>query len=336
VTEDNRPIVAVTVGDEAGIGPEVVAKALSRRDVYEWCRPLTIGSMDVMQHTIDGLGLSCSLRRVERPREGCYQLGTIDLIDMGGLVWGDFALGQVQSEVGRAAMGQTEAAVRLALSKEIDAICSAPVNKDAMHQAGYSFPGQTEFFAHLTGARHYAMMLSFGEIRVFFVTNHVSMRQACDLITKSRVLDVVRVANQALQDLGIVNRLIGVAGLNPHCGEHGRMGTEEIDCIIPALDEARKWGFAVEGPIPGDIIFARAKEGRYGAVVAMYHDQGNAPIKLLGHHAAVTVVVGLPIVRTSVAHGTAYDIVGRGLADPSTIVEAIRSAAQFAAARRQE
>jgi 4-hydroxythreonine-4-phosphate dehydrogenase len=289
-----------------------------------------------MQHCMDGLGLSCSLCRVQSPKEGRYEQGTIDLIDLGGLVWGDFALGQVQAEVGRAAMAQTEAAVQLALSGEIDAICSAPVNKEAMHQAGYSFPGQTEFFAHLTGARHYAMMLSFGEIRVFFVTNHVSMRQACDLITKSRVLDAIRVANQALQDLGIENRLIGVAGLNPHCGEHGRMGTEEIDCIVPALEEAYKCGLTVEGPIPGDIIFARAKDGRYGAVVAMYHDQGNAPIKLLGHHAAVTVVVGLPIVRTSVAHGTAYDIVGRGLADPSTIVEAIKLAAQFATARRRK
>ena len=334
--EDTRPIIAVTVGDEAGIGPEVVARALAATRVYDWCRPLVIGSVDVMRHTINNLGLSSSLRQVEQPKEGGYQPGTIDLLDAGGLAWGSFALGQVQAKVGKAAMVHTEVAVRLALSGHVHGICSAPVNKEAMHLAGYDFPGQTELLAHLTGARKYAMMLSFGAIRVFFVTNHVSMRQACEQITKSRVLHVIQVADQGLRDLRVGRSLIGVAGLNPHCGEHGLMGREEIDCIVPAVEEARQLGIEVEGPIPGDIIFAWAKDGRYGAVVAMYHDQGNTPIKLLGYHAAVTVVVGLPIVRTSVAHGTAYDIAGKGIADPSTIVEAIKVAAQFAAARQEE
>lgn len=334
MVEYSRPVVGVAVGDEAGIGPEVVAKALTREEIYGSCRPLVIGSMDVMLHTIDTLDLQLALRRVERPGDSRFKRGTIDFLDVCGLAWGSFRLGEVQVEVGKAMMRYTEKAVELALSGDIDAICSAPVNKEAMRLAGYDFPGQTEFLAYLTGAKGYAMMLTFGVIRVFFVTNHVAMRRACDLITERRVLDTIQVAERALGDLRIGKPIIGVAGFNPHCGEHGLMGREEMDSIIPAIARARELGIEVEGPIPGDVIFALAKDGHYDAIVAMYHDQGNMPVKLLGFRAAVTVVVGLPIIRTSVAHGTAYDIAGKGIADPSTMVEAIKVAAQFAAAKR--
>ncbi len=332
MTTDSRPIVGITVGDEAGIGPELVAKVLAQTDTYAWCRPLAVGSIDVMRHTIAYLGLPLSLRAVGEPTEGCFEPGTVDFLDVGGLRWCSYALGRTDAAVGRASIAYTQKAVELALAKSIDAICSAPVSKEAMHLAGYDFPGQTEFIAHLTGARKYAMMLAFSVIRVFFVTNHVALREACALITESKVREVIEVAHTALQSFGMSKPLIGVAALNPHCGEHGLMGTEERDGIIPAIERAREAGIQVEGPIPADIIFTWAKDGRYDAVIAMYHDQGNTPVKLLGFRAAVTVAVGLPVVRTSVAHGTAYDIVGKGIANSSTMSEAVKVAAELAVA----
>lgn len=335
MNDSSLPIVGITIGDPAGIGTEVTVKCLTDENLYNLCRPLVIGSLDIVQATVGALGLPLQTRGVLTSDEARFQPRTVDVLDVPNLQQGEYQMGVIDARVGRASIEYTERAVDLALAGNIEAICSAPVNKEAMHLAGYDFPGQTELLAQLTGAKRSALALLAGQVRVFFVTNHVGLRQACELITAGKVLATVEIAHRGLEELGIAAPLLGVAGLNPHCGEGGLFGREEIDEISPALEEARRRGIRVEGPIPGDVIFSLARAGRYEAVIAMYHDQGNIPIKVLMERGAVTLVVGLPVVRTSVAHGTAYDIAGKGLADPSTMKEAIRAAAFFAARRKE-
>jgi 4-hydroxythreonine-4-phosphate dehydrogenase len=334
VSDRERPIVGLTMGDPAGIGPEIVVKAMNEAGLYEDCRPLAIGDAGVMRRAIAALGLGLALHVVGDPTDGTYQHGTLDLLQA---VSGDLSklrLGQVQPEAGKAAAECVIKATELALAGQIAAIATAPLNKDALNQAGYHYPGHTEMLADLTDAKDFSLTLIAGKLRVIHVTTHVSMRRALDLVDRDRVLRIVRLADRFCRYLGVESPRVAVAGFNCHAGENGLFGNEEIDQIKPAIDQARQEGVDASGPWPGDTIFYRASRGEFDIVVAMYHDQGHIPVKMLGFEAGVNTTAGLPIIRTSVDHGTAFDIAGQGRASHGSMLEAVKLAARLARERR--
>lgn len=331
--EAERPVIGVTMGDSAGIGPEVIAKALSMRELYEVCRPIVIGDADVMGEATKIAGVRLRVNRIGQPDEGAFEHGTIDIIDLGNIDMDRLRHGEISEMAGRAAVEYVERAVELALKGRVQAIATAPLNKEAMNRAGFNYPGHTEILAQLTQAREYAMMLVAGALRVVHVSTHVPLREACDLITKDSVLKTIILTHRALRELGFGRPRIAVAGLNPHAGEGGLFGGEEADEIAPAIAMARGMGIDALGPIPPDTVFYRANRGEYDGVVAMYHDQGHIPVKLLGFEEGVNITIGLPIIRTSVDHGTAFDIAGRGIASPKSLVMAIETAAKMAKAK---
>ncbi len=322
-----RPILGITMGDAAGIGPELILKALSVQDVYDKCAPLLIGSADVMAFYKERFGSSLDTWIVTDVQDGKFKYGTMDILDVGGIDASQVEIGHVSPVAGKAAVVYTQEAGRLAMDGRIDAVVSAPLNKEAMHAAGYSFEGQTQILAELTGAKRYGMILILGDMRVMMLTTHMALRKACDAISKERVLSMIELAHQTLTTFGIRNPRIGVAGLNPHAGEGGTFGTEEIDHIAPAIKVAIEQGINAIGPVPADVIFVKAQKGAYDIVLALYHDQANMAAKLLGFGSVVTMLAGLPIIRTSVGHGTAFDIAGKNVADPHNFIEAIRVAA---------
>jgi 4-phospho-D-threonate 3-dehydrogenase / 4-phospho-D-erythronate 3-dehydrogenase len=329
-----KPILGVTMGDPAGVGPEVTAKALAHPEIQERCCPVVIGDAGVMQKSLILAGVSLRLHTIHDPEE-CGCPGSIHVINLAN-VPADFPVGRVNVLAGKAAYEYVARAVEYALSGRIQAIVTAPLNKEALNLAGYTFPGHTEILAHLSGVQHYAMMLVGPALRVIHVTTHVPLRRACDLIRTERVLRVIRLADAALKQMGIAEPRIGVAGLNPHAGENGMLGEEDTAEIEPAVAEARASGLRVTGPLPGDTIFHRAvSRGEFDIVVAMYHDQGHIPLKTLDFEGGVNVTVGLPFIRTSVDHGTAFDIAGKGQADSRSMREALLLAARMAGARGQ-
>ena len=336
-----RPIIGVTMGDAAGIGPEIIAKALSIREIYELCRPIVIGDAHVIKETVKIIGVDTRVNSLHDIGKAKFDFGTIDVLDMSNIDLSNLRVGQVDAMAGKAAVQYVETAVRLALDGKIHAIATAPINKEAISIAGCPYAGHTELLAHLTDTRNYAMMLIVGSLRVVHVTTHVSMRKACDMIKKRRVFDVIQLANQALLRMGTKKPRIAVASFNPHAGEGGLFGTEEIEEIKPAVDLARIEGLDVLGPFPPDTVFVKARGGAYDAVVAMYHDQGHIPVKLLGLEwnekegrwtsvTGINVTIGLPIMRSSVDHGTAFGKAWKGTANPQSMIEAIRFAASVA------
>lgn len=325
----DRPVVGVTMGDGAGVGPEVVAGALVMGEIQGLARCLVIGDAWRLEQAIGLTGSRLQVRRCLDPAEASFEPGVIDVIDL-GLLPRDLPFGRVDPRAGHAAFAYIERAVELALAGRIAAIATAPINKEALHAGGHLYPGHTEILAHLTGTRRYAMLLVTPLLRVIHVTTHCSMRQACDRISRERVLTVIRLGHKILADAGMSSPRIAVAGLNPHAGEGGLFGAEEEQEIAPAIRDAQAEGIDASGPWPGDTVFLRAKNGAFDLVVAMYHDQGHIPVKLMGLETGVNVTVGLPIVRTSVDHGTAFDIAGTGQADPRSMAEAIRLAVQLA------
>jgi 4-hydroxythreonine-4-phosphate dehydrogenase len=329
-----RPLIALTMGDPAGIGAEISLKALLEPDIYAVCRPLVIGTMAVLEQSRDVLHSGQQLQAVASPAVGRYTLGTVDVLDLSADHSGPFSLGVVSKEAGAAAVAYVEKGITLALAGEMDAIATAPLNKEAMRAAGFPYDGHTELLAIKTGTKVYTMMLASGDFRVFHVSTHVSLRGAIERATKARVLQVIDLAYREIQRLGVTEPRLAVAGLNPHAGEHGLFGDEEIHEIAPAVEEARAQGWNVTGPWSPDTVFARAKGGDFDGVVAMYHDQGHIPFKMTEFELGVNVTVGLPIIRTSVDHGTAYDIAGKGVADAKNMVQAVRLAADMASRRQ--
>ncbi|HEX6971547.1 MAG TPA: 4-hydroxythreonine-4-phosphate dehydrogenase PdxA [Limnochordia bacterium] len=327
------PIVGVTMGDPAGIGPEVILKAAAEAGAATGVRLLVIGHFGTMVRTCDRLGLPLALRRVDRPAAARFAPGTVDVLEATELDLDRLAIGRVQALAGRAAADCIDAAVALALAGEIDAVCTAPVHKEALRAAGVPHPGHTELLAALTGASEVAMLLVGERLRVAHATTHLALREACERLSAGRIATVIRLAAEVLRALGIDRPRIAVAGLNPHAGENGLFGDEEQAVIAPAVRAARAAGYHAEGPFPPDTIFHRAYAGEFDLVVAMYHDQGHIPIKLVHFSDAVNVTAGLPIVRTSVDHGTAFDIAGRGIADPRNMIAALRLAARLANGR---
>ena len=330
--------IGITMGDPAGIGPEITLKALSNPEFYEVCEPLVIGDCAVMEKARQILGLEeMRINKVSAVDEGLYQPGVVDVLDLRLVNMAKLEYGKVSAMAGDAAFQCVKKVIELALTGEIDATVTNALNKEAINLAGHNFAGHTEIYAHFTNSPKYTMMLAHHDLRVVHVSTHVSLREACDRVKKERVLDVIRIADKACKDLGITVPKIGVAGLNPHCGEGGLFGTEEIEEIIPAIKQAEKEGVNVFGPIPADTVFSKARGGWYDIVVAMYHDQGHIPLKFAGfvYNQAkqgwdavegVNITLGLPIIRTSVDHGTAFGSAGKGRASELSLVNAIEYA----------
>jgi len=332
---ERRPLVGVTMGDPAGIGPEIVAKALAEPDVYRVSRPLVVGDLRTIAKIVSDLALPVAAESVAEPRAGRYACGTVDVIDLANVDVAALRMGVIQPEAGRAAGQAIERAIRLAQTGEIDAIATAPLNKEALWAAGYPYPGHTEMLADLTGSRESLTMFVIGALRIFFLTRHLSLRDAIDQVTRTRVAATLAVMAQVLAGLGLDAPRIVVAGLNPHAGEGGKMGREEIEEIAPGVDDARRTGLDVSGPVPADSVFHLAADGRFDAVLSLYHDQGHIAAKMTDFYKTVSVTTGLPFVRTSVDHGTAFDIAGKGVASAVSMVEAIRVAAELTARGRE-
>ncbi len=327
--ETRRPLLAITMGDPAGVGPEVVAQALDRADVREVCRPLVVGDARCMEDATRVVGTRRSVRAVRAPSE-METDDSLEVLDLANLDVAKTVRGQVSPEAGRAAYEYVRHAVQLALSGETVGVVTAPINKEALHAAGLPYAGHTEILAEQCGAKGVAMLLVSGQLRVSHVSTHVSLRRAVGQVTVERILRVAHLTHAALERMGLAAPRIAVAGLNPHAGERGLFGNEEQDVITPAVETAQALGCDVVGPYSPDSVFLRASQGEFDAVIAMYHDQGHIPVKLLGFHEGVNVTLGLPIVRTSVDHGTAFDIAGMGRADERSMVAALRLAAQMA------
>ncbi len=337
----NRPILAITMGDPASIGPEIAIKALLRPEVYEICKPLLVGDAKVFEQIIDKLQLPAKINVVHKAADAEFVFGAIDVFDLNILDVSKLEFGKIDAMCGEASFQAVKKAIELAIAKEVDATVTGPINKKSINEAGHHFAGHTEIYAHYTGTKKYAMLLVEDNINVIHVSTHVSLRQACDLVKKDRIIQVIELIVDGLKRLGKTNLKIGVAGLNPHSGDNGLFGTEDIEEIAPAIEEARRLGYDVEGPVPPDTMFAKAAMGAYGGVVAMYHDQGHIPFKLAGFKwnaekqqmdsvKGVNITLGLPIIRTSVDHGTAFEIAGKGIASPDAMLLAIESAVQLA------
>jgi 4-hydroxythreonine-4-phosphate dehydrogenase len=341
------PIIGISMGDPAGIGPEIAAKALSSPQVYDLCRPLIVGDAQVMEQAVGIVGTGLKVNPIQSIAEARFSPGTADVWDLGNVDVHSLQLGQVSAHAGKAAFEAVKKVIELALTGEVHATVTGPINKEAINLAGFNYAGHTEIFAEFTHTKDYTMMLVHEHLRVVHVSTHVALRQACDLVTKERVLKTIRLADQALKDMGLHNARIGVAGLNPHASDGGLFGREETEEIQPAVAAAQALGINAEGPIPPDTLFSKAWGGQYDAVVAMYHDQGHIPIKVLGFRYSeqerkwmsvqgVNITLGLPIIRVSVDHGTAYDQAGRGTASAESLLAAIEYASQLAQRRLEE
>jgi len=338
------PVLGITMGDPAGVGPEVTAKALARADVAGSCRAVVIGDGSIMAATLDLLHSPLRLHTVERVADCAFAPGTIECLDLGNVDAHALPRGAVSPEAGRAAYAYIETGVRLAQAGEIEAIVTAPVNKEALAAGGLQHSGHTEILARLSGTTDFAMLLMGDELRVIHVTTHVALRRVPELCTTDRVLRVIRLAQRAMEGLGVARPRISVCGLNPHAGEEGLFGDEEQTQIIPAIEAARREGLEVHGPLPADTLFSRARGGEFDIVVAMYHDQGHVPVKTLGFVfdraagawtglSGVNVTIGLPFLRVSVDHGTAFDRAWKGIANPESMVEAIEVAVRMLGSR---
>lgn len=329
---ESRPILAITMGDAAGIGPEVIVKALARPEVQAACRPIVVGDEGVIERHLrfwpKGAGDRPAVTRVEGPEQARWDPGVINVLQPGpGL--GPVEPGRLSAEAGRGAVAYVKAAASLARERRVQGIVTAPLNKEAIRRAGFRYPGHTELLAEEFGVSAYSLVLAARGMFVFHVTTHVSLRQALDLLTVERVLRQIRLAHALAEALGQPTETIAVAGVNPHAGEGGLFGREEIEVIGPAVASAKAEGIRVVGPLAADVAFPKAVRGEWRFVVAMYHDQGHAVFKSLFFDEGVNVTVGLPVIRTSVDHGTAFDIAGQGVAREESLVQAITLAARL-------
>jgi 4-hydroxythreonine-4-phosphate dehydrogenase len=334
------PIIAITMGDPASIGPEIAVKALLQKKIYDICRPLLVGDAGVLKDIIKRLKSEITINAIEKVAEAKFKQGIIDVIDLKNVDLSKLEFGKINGMCGEASFQAVKKVIELAMAGEVDATVTGPIHKKAINEAGHHFAGHTEIYAHYTSTKKYAMLLVEDHINVIHVSTHVSLRQACDLVKKERILNVIELLRNGLVRLGKENLKIGVAGLNPHAGDSGLFGTEDDEEILPAVEEAKRLGYDVEGPVPPDTMFAKAAMGAYGGVVAMYHDQGHIPFKLAGFKwnaekqqmdsvKGVNITLGLPIIRTSVDHGTAFEIAGKGIASADAMILAIESAVQL-------
>ncbi|MCY4409054.1 MAG: 4-hydroxythreonine-4-phosphate dehydrogenase PdxA [Caldilineaceae bacterium] len=327
---DSRPILAITLGDPAGIGPEVVLKALQHGEVFATCRPLVIGDRGVLDRAAAWLDVGPRYERIADIGGGNYGEGTVPLLDLANVELAEAPVGEVSAGAGRAAVEYVMRACDLAMAGQVEAVVTAPLNKEAMHRAGFLYPGHTELLAERTGAERVSMLLVGPNLRVVHVSTHVALEEAIRRVRPARVLEVIELAYRSCRMLGVEAPRIAVAGLNPHASENGLFGVQEEEQVEPAIEMARARGWTVSDPQPPDTVFLRATRGEYDIVVAMYHDQGHIPMKLLAFDSGVNVSIGLPIIRTSVDHGTAFDIAGTGKASEESMLAAVRVAVTMA------
>jgi len=326
----NLPTIAITMGDAAGIGPEIIMKALSSAEVHALCKPLVIGDGARLRRAGQIVGSPLDVLSLEHPAGAAGRRDVVDCVDL-KLIPDDLPFGKTSAVAGEAAYRYIERAVRIVEAGQAQAICTAPLSKEALHAAGHKYPGHTELLAALTHTPEVSMMLVAPRLRVIHVTTHIGLLDAIARIDVPLVGRVIVRAHDTLVRAGIANPRIGVCGINPHAGENGLFGRgEEAEKIDPAVRAAQARGINVTGPLPADTLFFLAARGDYDIVVAMYHDQGHGPIKVLGLESGVNITIGLPVVRTSVDHGTAFDIAGKGIADERSLIEALRQAADLA------
>lgn len=326
--------IGISMGDPAGIGPEIIIKTLALQDVYNRCNPLVVGDAQTMQNEIKSLKSPLKVNAIQKVSDAKFEYGTIDVFDLKNVNTTELQPGVVTAMAGKAAFEAVVKNIELALAKEIDATVTAPINKESIHKAGHKYSGHTEIYADYTNTKKFAMLLADENFRVIHVSTHVSLRQACDLCKKDRVFEVITLLDDACKKFGIENPRIAVAGLNPHAGENQLFGDEEVTEIIPAIEQANRLGYTVEGPFPPDTMFVKAVQGKFDGCIAMYHDQGHIPFKLEGFKwdndkgtmksvKGVNITLGLPIIRTSVDHGTAFEIAGQGIASADAMLVAI-------------
>lgn len=332
----DRPLLGITMGDACGVGPEVILKALAHREVYEICRPVVIGLADFLLRDMAIAGVDLDIQVVEEPESGQFVCGVVD-------VWQPIAvdvlqvqLAKVCPEAGRAAAEWVMAGIDLALANRIDGIVTAPLNKEAMNKAGYDYAGHTELLAERTGSPIAHLMLASERMNVSHVTGHIPLAEVTKRLNTELIYNTIVLTREALIGMGRENPKLAICGVNPHAGENGLFGLEDAKMILPAVERAQKNGWLVDGPLPGDTVFFKVYDGRYDGAVAMYHDQGHAPAKLVAFDDAVNVTLGLPIVRASVDHGTAFDIAGQGIAKVVNMLQTIRVGAQLANQRKKK
>ncbi len=330
MTTNQLPLIAIPMGDPNGIGPEIVVKALADPSVYSLCRPLVIGDAWCLARAMNICHLDLYLHTVERPEDGHYQHGFVNLVDLAHADLADLVPGTIQALAGQCAMDYITAAVQLAQAGQADALATTPINKESLRAADVPYIGHTEILAGLTDTEDPLTLFETNGLRVFFLTRHVSLRQACDLVTRARVAAGIRRCSSSLRRLGVMDGTLAVAGLNPHSGEHGLFGDEEMTAVAPAVADCQAEGLDVVGPVSADSVFHLARMGRYAAVLSLYHDQGHIATKTLDFERTISLTLGLPFLRTSVDHGTALDIAGQGIASPISMKEAIRLAAHYA------
>lgn len=326
----DRSYIGIPMGDPAGIGPEIVVKALSKDEVHKTAKPVVIGDKKTLEQAMKFCGIDLEINVIEKVEDGDYQKGILNLIDLSNIDIEKLEMGKVQGMAGKAAFEYIEKSVELALDKKVAAIATTPINKEAFKAGGVNYIGHTEILEDLTNTKDPLTMFQVYDLRVFFLSRHLSLRQACEMTTKERVFDYILRCTDALDRLGIKNGKLAVAGLNPHSGEHGLFGDEEVKEIEPAIKKAQEAGINVVGPIPADSVFYFALKGSYDAVLSLYHDQGHIATKMVDFERTISITNNMPFLRTSVDHGTAFDIAGTGKASEVSMVEAIRLAALYA------
>lgn len=328
-----NPLIAIPMGDPAGIGPEIVIKTLADETTQSMARCVIVGSKKVLELAMGYPGMPrLEINAVEDPRDGDYRPGVLNLIDLDNVDMDKFKVGEVSGMCGKAAYEYIAKSIELANARIADAVSTTPINKESLHAGGVNFIGHTEIFGALTGTEDPLTLFEVQNLRVFFLSRHLSLRKACDAVKKDRIIDYVIRCTDALRRLGITEGTMAVAGLNPHCGEHGLFGDEEVNEIFPAVEELQKMGYKVAGPIGADSVFSQALHGKYNSVLSLYHDQGHIATKTLDFERTISITAGMPILRTSVDHGTAFDIAGRGIASAVSMMEAVRLAVKYAPA----
>ncbi len=324
---DKRPVIGITMGDPVGIGPEIIVSALDDPFIYEQCRPLVIGDVNIMKRAVKLKKSKLILLSAKSPEKGIYTHGTVDILSISDLTAKIAMPGNPDAKTGEAMLNYINKAVDLAMDKEIAAMVTCPITKTAMKMAGSKFHGHTELIAERTGTKDYAMMLAGDKLRVVLVTIHIPLSEVSKTITMEKIVKIIRITGSSLKNrFGIKSPVIAVAGLNPHAGEDSMFGPQEKEIIAPAVKQAGNEGLNVSGPFPPDTLFYHAAKGKYHGVVCMYHDQGLIPFKMIHFNDGVNTTLGLPIIRTSVDHGTAYDIAWKGIADASSLRASVKMA----------
>ena len=325
-----KPLIAVPIGDPAGVGPEIAAKSVASEKVFEAADCVIVGDKTIMENAIKIVGEDLTVHVISEPEEGDYRKGILNLIDLGNVDMTKFEFGKVNGMCGKAAYEYIAKCIELANKGKVDAVATTPINKESLRAGGINYIGHTEIFGALTETEDPLTMFETNGMRVFFLTRHVSLREMLDMITKDRIIDYVKRCTKALEKLGVTDGTMAIAGLNPHSGEHGLFGWEEVNEIVPAIEELQAEGYNVVGPIGADSVFHQAAQGRYNSVLSLYHDQGHIATKTLDFEKTIAITNGMPILRTSVDHGTAFDIAGKGIVSAVSMIEAILLAAKYA------